>query len=625
MGSRRQAIEQHFIPVERATRVGRLIALTALVGVIAGLGAIAFEVLVEFSRHHLMDGWAGYRAAEPSPGPRLWHPTEAVFRPWMLALLPVLGGLAGGALTYWLARDAAGPGTGAVIDAYHRRRGVMSAWVPVIKTVASAITLGTGGSAGREGPIGQIGAALGALLASGFGLSAQERRILMIAGMAAGIGAVFRAPLAAALFAAEVLYREMDLEFEVIVPSVISSIVAYSVFTLAFGTDPLFVTPNFVFDDPRHLLAYSLVTLVVAAGARIYVSFFHRVGELFRTLKVHPVVKPAVGGVVVGLFAFFLPEALGTGYGVVQAAFTGQLGLTMMVSIALGKIVTTSFTVGSGQAGGVFGPAAVIGGLLGGAVGQFCQATVPELSPPEGALVIVGMAGFFAAAANTPVSTIIMVSEITGNYHLLVPSMWVCVIAFLLVRRSTLYEQQLDRRTDSPVHLGEMMGDVLKCLSVRDALKQEDHEAMVTVRAHTSISELTRRFTETHHSCFPVVDAEGRLIGVVDEDALRQAVAIEGLSDVVVAADLIERAPLLSPMESLHSAMRKMVQSRHDELVVVSDEDASRPIATLGRRDLIGAYDHRIQRTIEDEAHKDPRWKLPTLPKLSLKKRSKDA
>lgn len=609
------------MPVERATRVGRLIALTAIVGVAAGLGGIVFELLVAVAKHYMLDGWAGYRPVGPGGEQELLHPTTTLFRPWMLALLPVFGGLVGGALVHWFAPEAEGHGTDAAIDSYHRRRGLIRARVPLIKTLASAITLGTGGSAGREGPIAQIGAGFGSLMAVGLGLSARERRILMIAGMAAGIGAVFRAPLAAALFGAEVLYREMDLEFEVIVPSVISSIVAYSVFTLAFGTQSLFVTPDFLFDDPSQLLPYSLLALVVAAGARVYVGFFYRVRDLFKGLAIHPVLKPAIGGVVVGLFAFFLPEALGSGYGVVQAAFSGQVGMSMLLIIAAGKIVTSSFTVGSGQSGGVYGPALVIGGLLAGAVGQFCTTYFPSMSPPEGAFVLVGMAGFFAAAANTPISTIIMVSEMTGNYNLLVPSMWVCIIAYLLVRRSTLYENQIARRTDSPVHLGEMMGDLLKCLSVKDAVAGADHEAMVIVQESTPISELTQKFTQTHHSCFPVVNELGQLIGVVDEDALRQALTIDGLSDVVLAADLVDPAPLLTPDESLHSAMRKMVQSRHDELVVVSDLEDPRPYGTLARRDLIAAYDGRIQRTLEEQTEESTGWKMPAFTKRQRAKK----
>ncbi len=615
------SIERAFMPVERATKVGRLIALTAIVGVAAGLGAIVFELLVAVSKHYLLDGLAGYRPPGPGGERELMHATSTLFRPWMLALLPIFGGIAGGALVYFFAPEAEGHGTDAAIDSYHKRRGLIRARVPLIKTLASAITLGTGGSAGREGPIAQIGAGFGSLMAVGLGLSARERRILMIAGMAAGIGAVFRAPLAAALFGAEVLYREMDLEFEVIVPSVISSIVAYSVFTLAFGTQPLFVTPDFLFDDPRHLIPYSLLTLVVAVGARVYVTFFYKIRDLFKALAIHPILKPALGGIVVGLFAFFLPEALGAGYGVVQAAFSGKVSMSMLLLIAAAKIVTTSFTVGSGQSGGVYGPAVVIGGLLAGAVGQFCVNYFPSISPPEGAFVIVGMAGFFAAAANTPISTIIMVSEMTGNYHLLVPSMWVCIIAYLLVRRSTLYENQLARRTDSPVHLGEMMGDLLKCMSVDDAVKASDHEAMVIVKESTTVSELTEKFTQTHHSCFPVVNEDGQLMGVVDEDALRQALTMDGLSDVVLAADLIDRTPLLTADESLHSAMRKMVQSRHDELIVVLDLEDPRPYGTLARRDLIAAYDDRIQRTMEEQTQESTGWKMPAFTKRGRSKK----
>lgn len=607
-------LENQFLPVDRAQRIGRLLVLCALVGVLAGLGGAFFEVLVEWARHNLLDGLAGYRPPGPGGESELFSHTDTPFRPWVLAILPVVGGLLGGLVVFWLAPEAEGHGTDAAIDAYHNRRGLLRARVPIVKTIASAITLGTGGSAGREGPIAQIGAGFGSMMSRVLGLSVQERRMLMVAGMAAGIGAVFRAPLAGALFAAEVLYREMDMELEVIVPSVISSIVAYSVFTMFLGATPLFVTPHFSFDDPRQLFPYFVLALVVAAGARVFIMVFYGIRDRFKALKIPAYIKPMLGGVVVGSFALFLPEALASGYGLVQQAFTGSVSPYLLLAVVGGKIVTTSFTIGSGQSGGVFGPAMVIGGALGGALGFFFQHYFPEVSPPLGAFVVVGMAGFFASAANTPISTIIMVSEITGSYKLLVPSMWVCVIAFLLVRRSSLYEQQLPRRSDSPVHLGEMMGDVLERLSVRDALGDKEHEPTITVRSKTSIAEITTRFIETRHACFPVLDDDGKLMGVVDERALRQAIGTEGLSGFVVAADLIERAPLLTPEDSLHSAMHEMVTSHNDELVVVSPDDKREVVGSLSRRDLIAAYDHQIQKDLEEQASQR-RWQFPKLPK----------
>lgn len=589
------AVRDFLLPASRAQDVGRMLALCAFLGVLVGAGAILFELAVELTRFAILDTVAGYRPDGSAGETQVWGQSTTLFRPWVLALLPAAGGLVGGLLIYWLAPEVEGHGTDAVVDAYHRRRGNIRGRVPIVKAVASAITLGSGGSAGREGPVAQIGAGIASSIAKLLRLSTSQRRVLMVAGMAAGIGCIFRAPLAGALFAAEVLYKEMDLEFEVIVPGAFASIAAYSIFTMAFGASPLFGTVGYSFADPLELIAYTALAVVVAGGAKIYVSTFYGIHDRFATLRIWRPFKPALGGLGVGLFAFFLPQVLGTSYGVVQQALDGNLTLMALGAIAAGKIITTSLTVGAGQSGGVFGPAIVIGAALGGLVGGISNQFIGWHSPPTSAFVIVGMAGFFAGAANTPLSTIIMVSEMVGNYHLLIPTLWVSAISFVLVRRSTLYRSQVSRRSDSPVHRDEMLSDVLKTITVQDALEDPDHEPTDTVYLKTPLRKIVRLFDQTHHDVLPVTDEDRHLIGVIKDFDLRHVLAAETINDALVAADLMKSAPALTPNESLHSAMHKMVESNQDELVVVAEDARDQIIGTLSRRDLIAAYDHRIR------------------------------
>lgn len=592
---RLEGLREFLLPASRAQHVGRLLALCAGLGVLVGAGAILFELAVELARFSMLDALAGYRPVESAGDIQTWGTTTTLFRPWILALLPMAGGLVGGLLLYWLAPEAEGHGTDAVIEAYHRRRGYIRARVPVVKAIASAITLGSGGSAGREGPVAQIGAGIASSMARLLKLSTRQRRVLMVAGMAAGIGCMFRAPLAGALFAAEVLYKEMDLEFEVIVPGAFASIAAYSVFTMAFEASPLFRTAGYVFDDPVELITYAVLAIIVAGGAKVYVSTFYGVHDRFSQLRMWPPLKPALGGLGVGLFAFVLPEVLGTGYGIVQRTLDGHLPLLLLGAIVIGKIMTTSLTVGSGQSGGVFGPAIVIGAALGGLVGEVSNQFIGWHSPPVGAFVVVGMAGFFAGAANTPLSTIIMVSEMVGNYHLLVPTLWVSTISFVLVRRSTLYRSQVSRRSDSPVHRDEMLSDVLKTITVQEALEDPDHEPTKVVNLNTPLRKIIGLFDQSHHDVFPVTDDERHLIGVIKDFDLRHVLAAETINDALMARDLLKSAPSLTPNESLHSAMHKMVESNQDELVVVAEDDPDQILGTLSRRDLIAAYDHRIR------------------------------
>jgi CIC family chloride channel protein len=583
------------LPTTVVRELWRMMALCAVVGVVAGLGAIAFYALLDVSRWFFTEYAIGIHPIPPGGETPLIAPPEVEFRRWMLWIVPALGGLLSGLLVYSLAPEAEGHGTDAAIDAYHNHAGRIRKRVPFIKAIASALTIGTGGSAGREGPIAQIGAGFGSMFGTWLKLRPHERRVLMGAGMGAGIGAIFHAPLAGALFAAEVLYRELDLEYEVIIPAVISSIIAYAIFAMQFGWEPLFVTPGFEFRNPAELLPYFILALAVAAGATLFIKFFYAVRDLFRRIpRVPSHVKPAIGGLLIGGIAFFLPESLGTGYGIVQQALLGQTGAGMLLILAAAKIVTTSLTIGSGGSGGVFGPAVVIGGALGGGVGLLMQQLFPGMDLQPGAFALVGMAGFFAAAANTPLSTIIMVSEMTGNYHLLVPSMWVCVIGFMLCKRWSIYEKQLGSRFDAPVHTGNMLKAVLKQLPVRDVVARKRDEDLIVVHEDTDLRSMADRFFRSDRGSFPVVDRAGRLIGMIGGRELRTVIGQDELQHLIVAADLAHQPVLVTTEDDLLKVMRLMAYHRLDELIVVDPDHPSVPKQMISRSDVVHAYQEAL-------------------------------
>ncbi|MCU0620046.1 MAG: chloride channel protein [Gemmatimonadales bacterium] len=579
----------------RALDVGRLFLLCALVGVIAGLGAAGFHYLLQLAKHLCLDGLAGYRPAGPLGEAPLFVETARPLSRWVLFVLPAAGGLVSGLIVWWLAPEAEGHGTDAAIDAYHHRDGAIRARVPFVKALASAITMGTGGSAGREGPIAQIGAGLASNLAQWLGLSARQQRILMASGMAAGIGAIFHAPLAGALFAAEVLYREIDLEYDVVAPAILASIIAYSTFGLIFGWRPLFETPEFVFTDPRELAPYLVLALVVAFGARVYVQVFYGLRDLFRRIPGPPWIRPALGGLVVGAIGLVVPQALSTGFGVLQGAFLGKGTVGLLFAIAAAKILTTSFTVGSGGSGGVFGPAVVIGGSLGGGVGLWFHALAPRLVPAPGAFALVGMAGFFAAAANVPISTVIMVSEMTGNYHLLVPSMFVCTIGFLLVRRHTIYEKQLPTRADSPAHQREMMRTSLERLSVDDLLAVRQRPRPEAIPEDLPLAAILERLAATGDGSLPVKDAAGRLIGLVTLDVVQHTLGSGAdLGRLVIARDLAVPVPTVTREQNVYDAVREMLAHKRSEVVVVESGPDPRVVAVLTSGDVNSIYEEAV-------------------------------
>jgi CIC family chloride channel protein len=456
----------------------RLLGLSLVIGVIAGLGAVVFYLATRLVFHYVLEMTVGYHpggpANEPSLPALLPESTEQ-FHWWMLLIVPAVGGLVSGFLVYTFAPEAEGHGTDSAIAAYHLKGGLIRPRVPLVKIFASAVTLGTGGSGGREGPIAQIGAGFGSWLGGLLRLRPAERRLLMAAGMGAGIAAIFRAPLAGALFAAEVLYRSPDFESEVVIPAALACITAYCTFGLVFshwtgiGWKPLFALPpalmeSTLFTEPLHLLPYLLLALFVAVLAMLYTRSFYGLTELFRRIPIRPHFKPAIGAfltAVVALVLYFtlgddrVLEVLSYGYGILQKSLSelpaeaGNLSLaTVLLAVALGKIVTTGLTIGSGGSGGVFGPSMVIGGCGGGALGILLNRVFPAgWMPPPASFILVGMAGFFAAAAKTPLSTLVMVSELTGNYNLLLPTLWVCTIAFLLSDEQSIYSAQVQSRS----------------------------------------------------------------------------------------------------------------------------------------------------------------------------------
>lgn len=605
----------------------RMLALCVLVGLVAGLGAIAFYYLLKTADFICMDYVAGYRltfAGHEEPIFQTATATSPPLRRWLLLILPAVGGLISGIIVFTVAPEAEGHGTDAAIDAYHFKAGAVRGRVPLIKMITSAITLGTGGSGGREGPIAQIGSGFGSILARLLRLPAHERRTLMAAGMGAGIGAIFHAPLAGAIFAGEVMYRELDIEHEVLVPTFIAAIVAYAVFGSVFGFHPLFITPNYDFTEAAVLLPYVVLAVVCAGGAAAYVTAFYGVRRrILHGLSLPNHLKPAIGGLLVGVIGFFLPEALGTGYGVVQSVFYGDMAagrggienlaswggfarlfpagvssttiaMVLLAAIALAKIATTALSIGSGGSGGVFGPAVVIGGALGGATGLFCQRVFPGVPVQAGAFALVGMAGFFAAAANTPISTIIMVSEMTGNYNLLVPSMLVCILAYVLCRRFNLYQKQLPSHLEAPGHLANMAEAVLRQLSVGQVLAVKGDRRPNVVSGSDGFRQVLDRLAHSAQDCLPVVDGEQRLTGVIDVREIRRVLAQPGIETLVIASDLEAPAETLTPADNLLTAIRRMVEAQSDELVVVDEHDARQIVGTVSRSDVISAYDQRL-------------------------------
>ena len=587
-----------FAVTERSLSIahaGKWTVRFVLIGIIAGLGSIVFHYLCQVGLHYFMDLVAGYRPPSPAGEHHLFTSTGTPLNRYILLILPALGGILSGWLVYSYAPEAEGHGTDAAIDAYHNKGGFIRSRVPIVKIIASAITLTTGGSGGREGPIAQIGAGFGSFLATKLKLSDRERRIMMAAGIGAGVGSIFRAPLAGALFAAEVLYRDPEFESEVIIPAGISSVVAYCLFCLVYGWGSLFEAPYFHFRNPLELGPYLVLALVLVGTGILYVKSFYGIVHLFKSLNMPNYIKPALGGLCTGIIGFFLPQTLAFGYGFAQMALNNELTIPFLLFLAIGKIFTTSFSIGSGGSGGVFGPSIVIGGSMGGVVGKLFHQIIPGVVAEPGAFVVVGMAGFFTAVSNTPISTIIFVSEMTNSYHLLLPSLLVCSVAYLVGKKWTIYERQVKSKVDSPAHAGDFFVDILQAIKVQDLMHLVQDVKLIP--QNMPFREFREFFCETKQHYFPVVDPNNRLVGIFSSTDIRGVLFSRGIDNLVVMRD-VATFDLISttPSEDLNSVFQKFTIKNIDSLPVVRDDDHGVLIGMLNRREVIAFYNEQVQK-----------------------------
>jgi len=587
----------------------RMLWLSLVIGVPTGVVAAIFGFTIHECTHFFEHYLCGYTPPLPGgEGGSGLLPANPEIRRWALFFMPALGGLISGYLVYRFAPEAEGHGTDQVIDAFHHKQGRIRARVPIIKIITSAITIGSGGSAGREGPVAQVGAGVASYLAGLLRLSDRERRILLLTGVSAGIGSIFQAPLGAAFFAVEVLYRGPEFEFEALIPAFIASITSFSVYCLisGYGWGTIFKSGPYTFDNPILLIFYLFLALIVFLSGRLYIEVFYFVRDhVFQPLKISKFFKPALGGLMLGLLALLFsvltsPEHMGAvygaGYGYLQLAIDNRLPIRFMIILALFKIIATSFTIGSGGSGGVFGPSIVIGGLVGGAWGHIGHHFFPQVvtSQAASAFALVGMAGFFAGVANVPVSAMLMVSEMTAGYALLVPLMLVTAVAYSLSpRHRSIYENQVFSRGDSPAHTGDFVTDMLQSITVREVLCEK---AFDIFEERMTLREMLVRVGQSRQICFPVVDQNGNLSGIISLDDIRGVFMEPDLGRLIIAHDMARPDVVkIIDTETLNLALRKFVDADCGELPVVSLGDENKIIGMLSRRDLIVAYNQKMQ------------------------------
>lgn len=584
--------------------VGRVVLHAIVVGLTVGAAGCVFLLLLDELQALVLDGAARYpylRAA----GERTVEVGAGGPRLWVVVLAPMLGALVAGLCSRW-APEIRGGGGDAMIEAFHHHGGAMRRRVIALKPLASIAVLGSGGAGGREGPTMQLGGALGAWVARVFTTSERERRVLMIAGVAAGISAVFRTPLGAAILAIEVLYRD-DFESEALIPAVLASVVAYSLSASVLTTAPMFgELPRFPFYW-QHLPYYAVVAILVAASAAIFVACLRVVQRHAPRLPVPTWMRPAVGGLALGgagaialvtlPAAFGLPASylsvLGGGYGAGQLAITGTpaLGsggtaaLALLACAAL-RVLGTSLTIGTGGSAGDFAPSLAIGALVGGALGHAADAWFDTAGLAPGAFALVGMATFYGGAAKTPLAATVMICEMAGSYDLLVPLMLSQAIAFVALRRTSLYPAQVAAQHDSPVHAAAWARRSIASLHAGELIRPG--RIVVVLAPGDPAEQVLRVMADApDQAVFPVVDARGGLVGLVTGLDTREIATVDD-TRWAVAADLMQAPASVTTAAPLVDVARLLLERDLRAVPVVDARGAI--LDLLDEHDVSRAY-----------------------------------
>ena len=558
------------------------IVLALLIGVGGGYGAVGFRIVIAAV------GRVVFHATQPSVD-------YLLTLPWYMRFsVPVLGGLLVGPIVTYLASEAKGHGVPEVMAAVATKGGIIRGRVAAAKVMASAVTIGTGGSAGSEGPIVQIGASIGSKMGQLLRVSARRMKTYVGCGAAAGIAATFNAPVAGMLFAVEIVLG--DFGMAQLSPIIVSSVVATAVSRAHLGAAPAFAVPGYEMVSPFELIPYALLGVVAAFVAVAFARSLHASESLFERIRLPDWLKPALGGVVIGLFGVAgLPHVFGVGYEFIEEALQGHLPFFLLLGLIGAKIVATSATLGSGGSGGILAPSLFMGAMVGGVVWYGASAIAPDfVTANYGAYALVGMAAVVASATRAPLQAILILFELTGGYEVILPLMLSSIIAVLVGSRfmeESIYTVKL-RARGILLRRGTEV-NVLRGITVKEVMDRE----VVTIPRNMRLAPLLEMVADsTRHPSVFVLDDAGHLRGYISSQEIRRVlVDVEALAPVLVAGDVANMDPrTVTPDDTLDVVMRLFARRNQDELPVVDPVDPDRLIGSVHRDDVMDAYNNEI-------------------------------
>ena len=561
-----------------------MIFLSIVVGLGTGFGAIGFIYLIR----HFNDFFFGLtdQLLTETLGEREFH--------YWLPLIPMLGGLLVGPIVYKFAAEARGHGVPEVMNSVARLGGIIRPRVAAAKTIASAICIGSGGSAGREGPIVQIGSAIGSTVGQVFRMSGERVKVLVGCGAAAGIASVFNAPIAGVIFSLEIILG--DFAIKTFSPVILSSVVA-SVVTRSFlGNHPAFDVPEYSLVSAGEIPLYFVLGLVMGGYGVGFTRVLDYFEEFFEKLKINNMLKPALGGLLLGAVAIFYPQILADGYETIKLTLYGNIGVTLLLTLIGLKLLATSLTLGSGNSGGIFAPALFMGAVAGGAFGFLVNYLFPGATASPGAYALVGMAGMVAATTHAPITAMLIIFEMTSDYRIILPLMVTVVISALFAGKlyeHSIYTAKLAKR-GIDIRGGKDI-NVLKSHIVKEVM-DTDYE---TVKQSTPLAEIFHKIEHSRESYFIVTDKEDHLKGVISFQDIRSVLSQHSLDYLVIAKDLLRQdTEVLFFDDDLEKAYQKFSIQDLQLIPVVDEYHDNKVIGVIRRSTLLNYYNKRLLDTL---------------------------
>ncbi len=556
-----------------------MVLVAVVIGLLGGLGAVLFRLVIQAFQYLFF--------SESVPSLSYFIALSW----WHKLLAPAIGGVIVGPIVFYLAREVKGHGVPEVMESLALKGGVIRPRVVLAKIVASAVSIGSGGSVGREGPIVHIGAALSSSIGQLIKITGGRLRTLVGCGAAAGIAAAFNAPIAGALFAVEVILGDFGIaQFS---PIVISSVAATVISRHFLGNFPAFVVPKYELVNAFELIPYALMGVACGVIAVLFIKVLYSIEDHFDSMSLWEPLKPVLGGVIIGVIAIYFPHIYGVGYETINNTLNGSTTGTILALLLILKIVATSVTLGSGGSGGIFAPSLFMGAMVGGLIGTLIHHVFPDATGSQGAYALVGMGAMVAGTTHAPITAIIMIFELTDDYHIILPLMAACILSTLLSTRiagHSIYTLKLFRRGINIRQSQDI--NILKAISVRDVMFSH----VTTIHRSTSFREIFKKFIDSHYSNLFVVDQYGLLLGVISFHKLRNILPDWAeIQSIVVAEDiLVPQKHILTSEDTVDRAMYLFGRTGEDEIPVVESHEKKRLLGFVNKSRVIEAYNREI-------------------------------